>query len=689
MKDERKTLIDLGGIDDKYITEAEQAIASKAAPKEFSKRRRGRTAALISAAVVLVLLLTAALWLFLPLKAPYPDVSKYKGSDYYDLISAINVQNYRKDHPDEAIFINNYEKYLKSGKQKVKLQYVSTETDKDNSGKGPTAGLPDEEGQTYFEVTDNQTEGVIEADMFKRSGKYLFYLSDHDLLAYEIAGADTKLAGSLRVIDEEYIDYTEGFYLSEDCTKVTLIYSATQLDENHHKIRPFGEYTVICSVDVSDPANMKKTGKLKIEGESYTSRMVDGKLTLILSDDEKDWQNINFDDPASFVPVMDDGESIKCLPSDRIHAYGQMYYIYTIVCRIDESTLELEDSIAVLSETDPEHIYMTEDSLYLSGSYFDESGDYSVLKSNIAEISLDGEKFGFIGSALVDGYAKDKFCFDEYNGVLRAVMTVQNPVIVEKDVSYTLVDNASIYCFDANDMTLLSSVENFAPDGEVVRSARFEGKTAYVCTSTTLVAVDPVYYFDLSDPNNITSIDTGAIPGFSTSLISLGNGYLLGIGRGRNLTLGRYTPAFKVAIYKDVGDKVEEVCSYELAGSYSENYKGYYIDRENGVFGFAFTTDKWFPWHDGEDDPEPVEVPDKSPFEETPVYVLLHFDGEKFEESVIPLSDSFRQGGYYYLRATVIDGKLYVLNNDQILVIAPEFTKAIDHQRLSRIPNFG
>ena len=81
---------------------------------------------------------------------------------------------------------------------------------------------------------------------------------------------------------------------------------------------------------------------------------------------------------------------------------------------------------------------------------------------------------------------------------------------------------------------------------------RFDGTDAYVCTAVQLT--DPVFFFDLSDMDNITYKETGTIEGFSTSLVNFGNGYLLGIGTGN------VWGSLKIEIYEESATGVVSVC---------------------------------------------------------------------------------------------------------------------------------
>ena len=179
----------------------------------------------------------------------------------------------------------------------------------------------------------------------------------------------------------------------------------------------------------------------------------------------------------------------------------------------------------------------------------------------------------------------------------------------------------------------MASVIDFAPPREEVQSVRFDKEIAYVCTSIELS--DPVFFFDLSDLSNITYKDTGTIEGFSTSLINLGGGYLLGIGRGNSWS------GFKVEVYEEASDGVRSVCSYELEyAQYSTEYKSYYVDRRNQLVGIGVT-----------DNMESR-------------YILLHFDGYELVELVnVRLNGSPAQ-----MRGVCIDGYMYMFGSDDFKV---------------------
>jgi hypothetical protein len=141
--------------------------------------------------------------------------------------------------------------------------------------------------------------------------------------------------------------------------------------------------------------------------------------------------------------------------------------------------------------------------------------------------------------------------------------------------------------------------------------------------------------FDLSDLSNITFVDTGEIKGYSTSLVQFKDGYLLGIGYGANR-------GFKAEIYAETESGVESVCAYEDDGNFSEDYKSYYINREEGLVGLC--------------------VGDN--------YLLLVFDGY----GLTPIINTSlpKVCGFHLVRATLIDGYFYIIGAGENNMLAVE-----------------
>jgi len=655
----KKLLDSMNLLDDKYIDEAN--------PQNKRKKKRINWIKFGALAACICLMVTALnLFLFIPFKTTVPDVSQYENSEYFPIIEKLNVLSAVKPK-----YKNNFDKIISSlsavgGAFAPPTDNNDVDFDGGNDyiedstingvppmGSSPGVGggsTPEGDDEKYEEITDNQVQGVIEGDIIKRSDKHIYYLSGGTLNVYSIAGENSKVVGAIDLsniyITNEYgkqeevslYSYNCEMYLSKDCKTITII----GLD---------GKNTKVISFDVSDVEKITLKNFVCIEGNYKTSRMVDGKLLVVTN---KYFDKIDYSKEETFVPSISYNNETETMlvPMDNIIMPDKISsQNHTVITLLDESTLGIKGCASFLSFSND--VYVTNNAIYASNSLNEDISDTVSIKSKrvteIACISYDDNGFDVKGSIKVDGYIKDRYSLDEYKNILRVVTTTS--ASIRRYYSFSgneevMIDSsngtsASLYCVDLATWKVISSIEEFAPRGETVRSVRFDKDYAYVCTAVQLT--DPVFFFDLSDVNNITYKETGNIEGFSTSLINLGNGYLLGIGRGDSWS------SVKVEVYKESESKVVSVCSYEIENAgYSEDYKSYYVNRDTGMFGFGY-------------------YDYNASYYGTPKnnYVLLLFaNGELLELVNTPIDTQPNN-----MRSVYIDGYLYVFGGQDFKVI--------------------
>jgi len=610
--------------DDKYVAEAD--------PGNVIRSKRKKIFNMLAAACACFALIGCSLWLFLPFNTTPPDVSQYADSEYYGIIQKLNVLTFQQPK-----YKNNAAK-LWSG-----LKNISFGTsNKDAAMEGATQDNGANGTGSYQEITDNQVGGIIEADRIKRSDTHIYYLDDEVLRIYSIDGENTKEVGSCTLYsgsDNYYLDQWE-FYLSSDCKNVTVI---TQYYTKSN--RNSDCYVKLISLDVSDPANIVKKDVFSITGAYMSSRKVNGSI-LLLTEFVINKKELDFDDETTFLPQIND----NIISADGVISPDNLSNTrYTVVMKLDENTLDLKGTVAYLSYS--EDVYVSKDHVFLTHVFADkkENKDGTITRNSMTEISClsyGGDGFERKGDIMVRGYVKDQWSMDEYEGILRVFTTTNATTIRERNYGNDSVSaeilqtatgksNASLYCIDLSDFEIKASVIDFAPPHEEIQSVRFDKETAYVCTSIEMS--DPVFFFDLSDLNNITYKDTGTIEGFSTSLINLGNGYLLGIGRGGSWS------SFKVEVYEETNNGVRSVCSYELNNAhYSTEYKSYYVDRNNQFVGFGVVDNSYYN----------TDRYSKEVYR----YILLHFDGYRLVELV----NESLYGDPAKMRGVYIDGYMYM-----------------------------
>jgi uncharacterized secreted protein with C-terminal beta-propeller domain len=290
-------------------------------------------------------------------------------------------------------------------------------------------------------------------------------------------------------------------------------------------------------------------------------------------------------------------------------------------------------------------VYVSNDYVYVGRSFnqkqvASKNTNLEIKMTEIIPIYYKGDGLDVKKSVTVAGEINDQYSLDEYEGNLRVVTTTEESEIYTDgryNSTKSVKTNANLYVVGLESMQITAYVRNFAPEGESVRSARFDKNMVYVCTS--IYVKDPVFFFDLTDLADIKIKDTGTIGGFSTSLVNFGEGHLLGIGVGEN---GR---DLKVEIYTEGETDVISVCKYEVEVGYSQNnYKSYYINRQDGLVGLCV-------WSHLNGDTS---------------YLLLHFNGE--ELSVV-FDMPLESRNSYFARMILVDGHAYVFIEDEFKVV--------------------
>ncbi len=646
----KQWLKSFGDVDDKYVHEA--------APSGAARVRSGKPARLIAilAACMAFVMLAGTFALFIPFRTTPPSVAAYAGSSYYSLIQKFNEYNYTPPaYKNAAEWLWHLPGDLLA-KAEDFMPSAPEESDSLN-GSG-----------NYQEVTDNQVAGVIEADHIKRSDTHIYYLSGNQLNVYTIEGEDSKWIGH-HAIDKNGsagLD-AEEFFLSKDCKTVTVICSALDgFDKNYISM------VRIVTLDVSDPAKIREISTVDVSGRYLSSRLTEHGLLLMTT---MRCYRPDFDNECTFVPHVVTDRGTQYLAPDSIISPDTLSNAsYTVMVMLDDVGTTVKDSAAFLSYS--EDVYVSEDAIYATRSYraYGEVQNYTQPWFTLSEISCMGygaDGFEACGSVTVSGTVLDQYSMDQYDGMLRVVTTTSQGTKNLRSEYFDFFDNrevdlvpepiqsgtsADLYVIDLTTMEIAASVKQFAPRGETVRSARFDGNMAYVCTA--IQQTDPVFFFDLSDLENIEVKETGTIAGFSTSLVNFGDGFLLGIGRGGNGN------ELKIEIYTESETGVESFAKYERpCTDYSPDYKAYYIDRENGLIGLGvYTWDKVY-LDTG------VYRYDNYRYG----YIVLHFDGENLRE--VLRYEYGNRDRIDEMRGVYIDGYYYVLNGTRIDVRALELAQ--------------
>lgn len=612
----------------KTYEERMEAIRGKLKKKQIQRRAMAATAG------ALCICLVAGFLLPKPSNENNPgaDLSQYSDSKYIKVIEAIN-----RDLPRNETLGTTPDVFLEGSVSNDAAVPVEPEYGVPMApGDAPNYSVDENENtNSSVEITDNQVAGVLEADIIKRSQTHIFYLNGKILEVYPIAGKDTALLSTwcLQTCDNAYYYDTE-MYLSADATRINLVITGYG---NVFAEMKRSAFVQVISLDVSDPANVKEANCLYLTGSLLSSRMV-GDQMLVMTQYRMD-SVVDFDDESTFLPQYGALEDMQSIPAENIVVPDKLTNTtYTVVTLLDGKDMTVVDSGAFMSHST--QLYVSKDRIYATRNFTKlvEVDVTHTIDMNMTEVSCmtyGADGLTPDGTFCVEGRVKNQYSMDEHDGIFRIVTattrleTVKHWSVGEGgiiSVTNSVKRNANLTCFRVGTWEQVAQVEQFAPEGETVESVRFDGDCAYVCTAVVVTLTDPVFFFDMTDLDNIIVKDTGTIDGYSSSLIQLNDGFLLGIGFDENRCL-------KIEVYAETADGVESVCTYSQWLSFASDYKAYYIDRENNLFGI--------PTNDG--------------------YILLQFDGYQLIELA---STTNIYGTLNLTRGVVIDKWLYVFGRN-------------------------
>ncbi|MFB1081857.1 beta-propeller domain-containing protein [Jeotgalibacillus sp. JSM ZJ347] len=374
-----------------------------------------------------------------------------------------------------------------------------------------------------FSTTNNQVEGVEEADIVQTDGEYIYVLKQNGEIRIEeiLDDASTETVQTITLGDGNF--YGSSLYLNGD----TLIAIG---DFWHNKPGQQLSTTTAKIYDVTDPASPALTREFSSEGYLASSRMVDDVLYLVTNHYPDVWaMQEDTDAEVRLQPFIKDtavSDEFFTQPVDQIQKIPE-----------SESTEYATISAVPINEPDTEasvhsylgssgQIYMSKDNLYIASmqyTFFPATTSMpaggSAGETEIYRFAIDGLNIQFAAQGKVPGRILNQFSMDEYNGYFR-VATTTGDMWSEEQPSVN-----DLYILNEG-MTMSGSVEDLAP-GERIYSARFMGDKAYI---VTFRETDPLYVIDTSDPTAPEVLGELKIPGFSTYLHPLDENHLIGFG---------------------------------------------------------------------------------------------------------------------------------------------------------------
>ena len=512
------------------------------------------------------------------------DTKKYNYEEIYDKLSIFQSDSEGFDYITKDDGIVMYAEESNKSFDSAQNKSNSANSAKPGASNDKNDASADSED---FSETNNQVEGVDEADVVKTDGKYIYALTVRDRKIRIIkAGKKPEEIGEI-YLENPY--YGQDMYIHKDRlvifgTKVPDIarYDKRMIDYNRSGTTEAYIY------DISKPEKPEKVIKCVQSGDYSDSRLIGNKLYMI-SNYFVNTNDMNKDDIETYVPSVECKDYNKPMEAKCIHVSEYCNTaVYTVICGYDITDGSLKGSQSVLGGTYA--LYCSTENIIAAGY---EHNNYTSLK----RFAIKDGNITFKGEGKVRGSLLNQFSIDEYKGNFRFVTTYTYGEDTTKPtasgssgtVIYRMITANMLTVLDSN-LKQIGSIEKIAPE-ERVYSVRFMGDIAYF---VTFRQVDPLFSVDLSDPKNPKIIGALKIPGFSDYLFPFGENLLLGIGQDADEETGR-TKGMKLSMFdtknpSDVKESAKAILDV-FSSDALFSHKSSLISYDRNLIGFDVYND--------------------------------------------------------------------------------------------------
>ena len=450
-----------------------------------------------------------------------------------------------------------------------------------------------------YSSTNVQVAGVDEADLVETDGSYLYIISSSDLVIVKAGvGSDLQIMSRTHLAARPV-----GMYLDGDRLAI--------VSSNDASLFGYFDQPAITTVsifNIANRSNPKLAQTTEMDGHLITSRMVDGELRLVLSNQialpapiarptgsqspspggqllfpsarpnvgldlittnlwRGDWsgQEAVYETRDEYIARIRDEVLGSLIPQARslsqdggvisqqpLYDAGQLYrpdsefdQTVTTIATFDlASNRRGPTATQSVVMSGPPQVYATADSIYLFAA---KSVNPSVVPTGYPQTVV--WKFSMSGGRNgVKLAAKGQF-----EGSLLNQFSADEQGgllrVVTQGYSWASSDHAlRVLQQVGRRLNVVGEVDGIA-EHEQIYSVRFMGDRAYI---VTFLQTDPLYVVDLSDPLHPQVAGDLQLPGFSDYLQPIDDTHLLAIGRGANEQTGVFD-ALQVSIF-DVTD---------------------------------------------------------------------------------------------------------------------------------------
>jgi hypothetical protein len=399
-------------------------------------------------------------------------------------------------------------------------------------------------GDPGHSTTTTQEAGVDEGDIVETDGRYVYSVVGPSLLVTDVDAG--KVVEQVPLVSNAF---NAQLLLDTEGQRLAVV-----------EQRWTGSISdaVVTLYDVSDPAALRRVSRTHLEGAVVAARAVDGVARLVVTtplgtglhwvqpgfalDDkgalarnqaivrastETDWLPRRFDEATDGTY----GAVTSALACDQIGNPEQFSGLgISWVASLDLRGADQATKGATGVVATGEQVYASPASLYVATIPWDYQACCTAGQKQptgppptaIHQFELTaGGGARYVASGTVTGSLLSSYSMSEYDGVLRVATT-------EWADGFGTQQRSGVHTFRAqgDQLVELGSVIGLGKDQQI-QAVRFIGSLGYV---VTFRQTDPLYVIDLRDPSRPVVAGQLEMPGFSSYLAPVADGYLVGVG---------------------------------------------------------------------------------------------------------------------------------------------------------------
>ena len=456
--------------------------------------------------------------------------------------------------------------------------------------------------------TNNQVDGVDEADVVKTDGNHIFYVNQN-----KVNVVKTVPAGEMERLATITFDQTFSpaeLFLHKD-QLVVIGYSHENIVTNGDlpmekraatsdmMIAPMNQSTKAIVYNISNPEKPTLVREIKLEGSYVSSRKMNGIVYLVSNHYPNYWL-LEANEAVDIRPKFSDStKSNEMMSVD----YQNIQYFpdskeanYTMIAAFDLEKPAKEAAITTYLGSGSQ-LYMSKENLYLAvpkpfSQPIEDMTKMVAPDTNVYKFAVKDMEVKFHSSSEIQGMILNQFSMDEHKGNFR-VVTTKGFAWDESQPSTN-----QLYVFD-KDLKKIGELTELAK-GERIYSARFLGDRIYM---VTFKETDPLFVIDASEPTKPKVLGELKIPGFSNYLHPYDENHIIGFGQETKLVAEKgvegpprvMTDGVKITLF-DVSDmanpkeKFTEIIGGR--GTYSmlnHDHKALLFNKNTNLFAFPIS----------------------------------------------------------------------------------------------------